>query len=110
MLVKDFAQKMDLTVLTGESGLNKEVTGVYSGDLLSWVMSHAVKGDAWITVHTHLNIVAVALLVEIPCIVVPEGISVENATIQKAVQEGIALLASNVDAYELCCRANSLGL
>jgi len=42
--------------------------------------------DAWITVHTHVNIVAVALMADIPCIIIPEGIEVEEATIKKAKQ------------------------
>ena len=32
-------------------------------------MSKAKKGNAWITVHTHVNVVAVALLAEVSCII-----------------------------------------
>ena len=80
--------------------MDNEISGAYICDLLSWVMSHANKGDVWITVHTHLNIVAVALLVEVACILVPEGIQVEEATIKKA-NEGIAILSSNKTAYQI---------
>lgn len=46
-------------------------------------MSHAGKDSAWITVHTHMNIVAVAVLSEIACIIIPEGIEAEEATIKR---------------------------
>jgi len=55
MKVKEFAEQLKMEILTGEKGLEKEIKGMYICDLLSWVMSHAAKGDAWITVHTHVN-------------------------------------------------------
>jgi predicted transcriptional regulator len=106
--VKEFAEKLELKRLTGESGLDKEITGVYACDLLSWVMSHAVKGNIWITVITNINIVAVAVLTEVSCIIVPEGLKVENVTIKKAQQQGIAILSSSMDTYGICCRAYTL--
>ncbi|NLN06377.1 MAG: AraC family transcriptional regulator, partial [Firmicutes bacterium] len=44
-------------------------------------MSHAAKGDAGITVHTHVNIVAVAVLAELVCIIIPESIEVDDGTV-----------------------------
>lgn len=105
MKVRDFAANLGLRLLTGESGLDKEVSGMYICDLLSWVMSHADKQNAWVTVHTHLNIVAVALLTEVSCIIVPENIQVEEATISKAVEEGVPILGTDMNSYELSCRA-----
>jgi len=108
MNVREFAEKLSMKVITGEASLNREVSGVYAGDLLSWVMSHAGKGDAWITVLTNLNTVAVALLTEVSCIIIPEGVAVEEATVKKADQEGIAILCSDMKAYEICWRAHDL--
>lgn len=101
MKIKELVDSLQLKVLTNNKGLDKEISGVYICDLLSWVMSHANKGDIWITVHTHINIVAVALLVEIACIIVPEGIEVEESTINKANEEGIVLLSSDKTAYQI---------
>lgn len=108
MNVEKFARELNMRVLTGDKGLEREITGVYVCDLLSWVMSHANKGDAWITVQTHLNTVAVAVLLEIPCIIVPEGIKVEEATIKKASEENIVVLSSEMSAYEICWRAHEI--
>lgn len=102
MTVKDIADKLSLTVLTGDNSLNKEVKGVYVCDLLSWVMSHAQKGDVWITVHTNLNIVAVSVLVEASCIIVPENIKLEENTLSRADKEGVIILSAKITGYELC--------
>lgn len=108
MTVADLAARLNLRLLTKIDTQKKEVTGVYTGDLLSWVMSHAKKNDAWVTVHTHVNIVAVAVLAELACIIIPESIEVEAATLAKAEEEGIAVLGSDLNAAELCWRIHEV--
>lgn len=78
MLVRNAGEKIGLRLLAGKTGIDKELTGVYICDLLSWVMAHGSKGDAWITVQTHANIIAVATLLELSCIIVPEEVDVEE--------------------------------
>lgn len=110
MKVNEFTEKLGLKVLTGETGLDKDIAGMYVCDLLSWVMSHAEKGNAWITVLTNLNVVAVALLTEVSCIIVPENIKVEEPIITKAQQEGIVILSTDKTTYEICCKSHDLGI
>lgn len=108
MKIIEFAEKLGMKNLTGEATLQKEISKIYVCDMLSWVMSHASSNDAWVTVQTHVNIVAIAVLLEIPCIIIPEGIKVEEATIKKASEENIAVLSTNMDAYEICWRAHEI--
>ena len=105
MNVTEFAKVLNAKVLSGEKNSKKQVGGLYICDLLSRVMSHASKDDAWITVHTHLNVVAVAVLTEVSCIIIPEGIAVETATLEKAGAEGIIIISTELSAYEISCRA-----
>jgi len=107
MKVKELAEKLNLKVAAGEQGLDKEITGVYICDLLSWVMSHAQKGNVWITVQTNINVVAVAVLTEVSCIIIPENIEIDAKTIEKANTEGIAVLASSFNSYEIACGINN---
>jgi hypothetical protein len=111
MRVSEFAQRNNMKILSGIGNIDGIISGVYAGDLLSWVMSHAKKGDAWITVHTHLNIVAVAVLTEVSCIIIPEDIKVEQATLDKADEQGVVILSTHLSTYAICCRAyeSSLG-
>ncbi len=81
--------------------LDKQIRGLYYGDLLSWVMSHAKEGDAWITVQTHVNIVAVASLLNLSCIIIPENSTVEQATVDKANEMNIPIFSTELNAYEI---------
>ncbi len=108
MKVRDFAHRLGLDVLDGNDGLDGEVTGMYVGDLLSWVMSHAGKGSAWVTIHAHVNIVAVALITDLSCIIIAEGVKPDKATLDKAEQEKIPVLATEMTAYEVCWKAHEI--
>jgi len=110
MVLSEFISKLGAKVLTGEYNRDIEVNGIVCGDLLSWVMSNAEKGSAWITVHTHLNIVAVAALAELCCIIIPEGIAVDELTIRKAVEENVIIISSELSAYRICCIAYECGI
>lgn len=110
MKVKDIIQKLNLKVLSGEEGIERDISGVYCCDLLSWVMSHASKGNVWVTVQIHPNVVAVASILEISCIIIPEGIEVEAVTLEKSNQENIPVLQSELNSYELCWKLREQGL
>ena len=62
MKVSDLVKELNLTVFCGEAGLDAEISGGYTSDLLSDVMGHIDEGMLWITMQTHQNIVAVATL------------------------------------------------
>ena len=68
MNVKEFAEKLDLKVLV-EGDTEREITGCYIGDLLSWVMGRAPEDSAWLTVMGNINSIAVATLADVSCIV-----------------------------------------
>lgn len=110
MNVSEFASKINAVAVTGDTACDRQIKGMYCCDLLSWVMSHAEKGSAWITVHTHINIVAVALLTDVSCIIIPEGIEAEENTVKRAAEEGVAILSTPLSAYEVCCIAHECGI
>ncbi len=89
-------------VLTGDSDLDRSISSVYVCDLLSWVMARGKQDMAWITVQTHLNVIAIAALHEMSCVILPENIQMEESSVHKAQEEGIAVISSPLSAYELC--------
>ncbi len=107
MKLKDFAEKLNLKILT-EGDESKEITGCYCGDLLSWVMSRAKEGDAWLTVMGNVNAVAVAVLSDCACIVLTENASLDDAAKEKALEQGVAFLQSDKDAYTLAVEISKL--
>lgn len=79
---------------------DREITGVYIGDLLSWVMGRACSGDAWITIMSNVNILAVASLTDTSCIILAEDVSLDDEIIETAKQKGINILSSSTDIYD----------
>ena len=56
---------------------------------------------AWITVQAHMNVIAVAALLDFACVIIPESLPVEAPIIAKAKDEDIILLSSDRTAFEL---------
>lgn len=108
MKVSELAQKLDLKLLAGKGGIEQEAKGCYICDLLSYVMSRATKGEVWITVQTNINVVAVAVLTEVACVIIPENIEVEEITLKKAEVEDVPIFSSRKTAYELACLLQEL--
>ena len=96
--------------LTPEITEDREITCGYTCDLLSWVMAHGDEGMAWVTVQTHLNVIAVAVLSDMACVVRPENIRMEADSLQKARDEGMAVLTSPLTAYEICGKLSAEGV
>ena len=52
MKVSDLVKELNLTVFCGEAGLDAEISGGYTSDLLSDVMGHIDEGMLWVTMQT----------------------------------------------------------
>lgn len=107
MTVKEFTDKLNLKVLT-QGDFEREVSGCYCGDLLSWVMSRAREGDAWLTVMGNINAVAVGVLSDCACIVLTENAPLDDAAKEKALQQGIIFLQSEKNTYNLAAEISKL--
>lgn len=110
MNVKDIQQALELDVAAGSQGLGRVVAGGYCGDLLSDVMANAPAGALWLTIQTHQNIVAVALLRELAGIILVNGRKPDEETAAKAEAEGIPVLISPSPAFETACRLHRIGV
>ena len=110
MLVTELMALVEAKNLTSAVSTERDVTCGYVCDLLSWVMSHGDSGMAWVTVQTHMNVVAVAVLSEMACIILPENIDMEEESLKKAVDEEMVVLSSPLSAYEICGRMAAKGI
>lgn len=100
MKVKKLINEYNFELIT-DTDTEIEIKGIYSCDLLSWVMANGEEGNAWITVQTHQNILAVASLIEFSCIILPIGVTIDDSVIGKASEEGINILKSNLKPYDI---------
>ncbi|MBQ5494453.1 MAG: serine kinase [Bacteroidales bacterium] len=101
MKVKELVEKLNLKVLSGEKGLDREIDGCYISDLLSDVMGNAMEGNIWITLQTHKNVMAVASLKEMSCIILVKNLMPNDETIEQSNDEDLPILQTNLPTYEI---------
>ncbi len=110
MTVFDIAKSFGLETRAGKDHLHEEVTGGYASDLLSDVIAHSRKGNIWVTLQTHPNIVAVASMKELAGIILIAGREPDSDTLHKAEEEGIPILISPLFAFELVGKLYQMGI
>ena len=81
---------------------DRQIDGVYVGDLLSWVMGRAKAGDAWVTIMSNVNVVAVASLSDVACVILAEGVTLDDEVSTVAKARGINVISTALPAYETC--------
>lgn len=102
MRVVDIINEINGKVLSCEENVSNEFKGICSSDLLSFVMSHAEKNNGIVTVLNNINVLAVAVLVEASCVIIPSSIEVQDQIIKKAISEGVVLISTSLSTYEIC--------
>jgi predicted transcriptional regulator len=110
MTLQRIMEELSLSVQAAGNKLDTEVTGGYAADLLSCVMAKARKGNVWVTLQSHLNIVAVATLLQLAGIIVTEGMSPDAATLEKANEEGIPILTTSGTTFTVVRQLAALGI
>ena len=108
MTVKELSEKLGCEVICMPDG-DREITGGYAGDLLSWVIGRAASGNVWVTIMSNINIVAVASLSDIACILLSENVAPDdNSIIERATLQGINILKTGMDTFSACSEISKL--
>jgi hypothetical protein len=87
-----------------------EPTGGYASDLLSCVMAGAKQGYVWVTLQAHLNIIAVAALLDLSAIIITEDAKPDPATIAKAQEQSVTLLSTEMTTFEIVGKLWEMGI
>ena len=103
MTVRELSELPQFSVICMPDG-EREILGGYAGDLLSWVMGRAKEGDAWITIMSNVNIVAVCTLADPACIILSEGVTLDEEAKKRAEEQGVNILATELDTFAACVR------
>ena len=107
LTVKGLSSELNLTPLSLPEP-DREINGVYIGDLLSWVMGRAEEGNAWITIMSNINVVAVASLSDVACVILAEGVALDEDAKKTAMEKGINILVSQKSAYHTAMEIGKL--
>jgi hypothetical protein len=101
MIVRELAAALNLDVLTADVGQDAVIVAGYVSDLLSDVIANAPENSVWVTVQRHINILGVAKLKNIVAIITPRDLKVESQVVERAKAEGVALLRTNLSAFDI---------
>ncbi|MEA2066653.1 MAG: iron-sulfur binding hydrogenase [Thermotogota bacterium] len=77
-----------------------KITNGYTGDLLSDVMGNAPDNSVWVTIQSHVNIIAVASIRDIKAIILCNNLEFDKETIAKARENNISLLSSKYNGFQ----------
>ena len=104
-------ENLNLEVLTANKDLDKvKVSNGYTSDLLSCVMAGAPNQSVWVTLQAHSNIIAVAALLELSAIIITEGATPDPNTINKANDEGVNILRTEENSFQVVGKLWELGI
>ena len=108
MTVKELSERLGCQIVCIPDE-DREITGGYAGDLLSWVIGRATSGDVWVTIMSNINIVAVASLTDVSCILLSENVDLDDESIKnRAISQGINILKTSMDSFSACSEISKL--
>ncbi len=103
MTVQELIPSMELTVFHLAQP-ERPVAGGYAGDLLSWVISRAGQDCAWLTIMSNQNVAAVALMADVSCIILTEGVQPDADLLRRSREKAVNLLGTSLDTFSAACR------
>jgi hypothetical protein len=111
MTLQEIIDSLNLRLLTTPKNFSKiQPSGGYASDLLSCVMAGAEHEGIWVTLQAHINIVAVAALLDLVAVVITENALPDEATIARANAEEITLLVTPMPTFEVAGKLWEMGL
>ena len=103
MTVRELTEALSLTPFHLAQP-DRPVSGGYAGDLLSWVLGRAGQDAAWLTIMSNQNVAAVALMAEVSCVILTEGVAPDGDLLRRAQEKGVNLLGAGQDTFDTAAR------
>lgn len=107
MTVKELASVLKLETLSLPDP-DKSVGSGYTGDLLSWVMGKVEENAAWVTIMSNINVVAVASLKDVACVILSENAEAGDDMIKKAEEQDVNILRGTKSSFDICLEIGRL--
>ena len=108
MKIADLLESINNCEILYEGDSSREISKVYCCDLLSIAMGNAPQDGVWVTVMGNRNTLAVAVLADISCIVLAEGATFDEGTLEQAKKEGIAVLRTEHPVFDIALEIHNL--
>lgn len=99
LCVRDIIEPLNGKVLCAVGPLDQPVRGGYACDLLSWVISRIETGNVWLTILNSANVIAVAVLSECSCVLLTEGVEMDEIVLNRARERDITVISTPFSTY-----------
>lgn len=106
MTIKELIDSGLFKTINVGDGTDRNISGLFCCDLLSIAMSKAPEDSVWVTVMGNINTLAVSALCDVGCIVLAEGISLDDAARAKAVQQHITVLSTDMPIFDAALKVH----
>ena len=111
MTLEQIIAALNLNPLTQPAHFERvHVTQGYASDLLSRVLAEAPHQAIWVTLQAHVNVVAVAAVLELSAVIITSGSRPDDETIARANQEGMPLLLTETPTFQVVGQLWDLGV
>ncbi len=110
MKVKDLLFTNDFELISNQSGINNDIIGIFASDLLSHVIGNSSEGNILITVLNNINVLGVASLIDLSCVVFAHGVEVNSEIIIKSNELSIPLLRTKHPTVDVVLYLNKIGI
>ena len=100
MTVKELIDSDMFELINEGADLEREISKLFCCDMLSIAMSKASAGCAWVTVMGNINNLAVAALSDSACVILAEGVRLDEPATAKAQMQGITVLRTEMPIFE----------
>ena len=110
MNVKNLLESEHFELISDNSGIENQVDGIFSCDLLSHVMGFASEKNILITVLNNINVLGVASLLDLSCVIFSHNIQVNEAIIKKTNELNIPLIRTKLSTSEIVIYLHEIGV
>ena len=107
MTVKQIIDKNIFTAINIGPDTERMISKPFSCDLLSMAMVKASAGCAWFTVIGNVNTIAVAVHSDCSCIILCEGVRLDDYAYEKAVEHGVTVLCTDMPVFDAALKMSN---
>lgn len=107
MTVQDLYDSKEFKV-ANEGELTKEISNPFCCDLLSIAMSKIPANSTWVTIMGNMNTIAVASLMDVSCIILAEGIELDDDSLKKAKEHEITIFYTEMPIFQAALKVYQL--
>lgn len=108
MQIKTLIESKTFETIHLGDDLGRNIRMPFCCDLLSIAMGKAPADCAWITVMGNVNTLAVAVLADVSCIILAEGMALDETAREKAKSQGITVFKTELPIFDAALKVFNL--